>query len=116
MKRVGSGPVLSDQTCTCSSQIHFQAIDGMDAVYLALRAGVMGAYLSFVEPAVDELAFTRLGAVPLVRDPLHCPVAVRVQCVHGRPVTRGREGARREEAQTHPGEPRTPSKACVNVI
>ena len=70
--------------------------------------------------AVDELAFILLLAVIVVLDPLHCPVVgagwVRVQCVHGRPVTRRAEGARREEAQTHPGEPRTPSKACVNVI
>ena len=70
--------------------------------------------------AVDERAFIRLRAVNVVLDPLHCAVVgagwVRVQCVHGRPVTRGGEGARREEAQTHPGEPRTPSKACVNII
>ena len=63
--------------------------------------GVKGAYLA-VALAVDVRAFISLLAVRVVLDPLHCPVVgagwVRVQCVHGRPVTRRGEGARREEA------------------
>ena len=69
---------------------------------MAAVHGVKGAYLA-VALAVDELAFIHLVAVTVVLDPLHYPVVgagwVRVQCVHGRPVTRCREGANREDAQ-----------------
>ena len=57
-----------------TSQIHFPGHRGNRCRPVAAVHGVMGAYLALAL-AVDELAFIRMRlAVPVVHDPLHCPV------------------------------------------